>query len=37
MENIKSALTLNFNQDKDFFVIGTESGFKIFNTFPLKE
>ncbi len=30
-------LYLNFNQDYGCFACGTETGFKIFNTFPFKE
>lgn len=30
-------LFVNFNQDGSCFAVGTEKGFKIFNSFPFKD
>ena len=30
-------LCVSFNQDKGCFVVGTESGFKIYNSYPYKD
>jgi len=35
--NDKEILYCNFNQDQSCFAIGTQSGFKIFQTNPFKE
>lgn len=37
VEAFEEMLCITFNQDYSCFAIGTENGFKIFNTFPFKD
>ena len=37
MNGKESILYTSFNQDQSCFVCGTQSGFKIFNSFPFKD
>lgn len=37
MESENQILSLSFNQDASCFIVGTEKGFKIFNSFPYKK
>jgi WD repeat-containing protein 45 len=37
IESEHSILSINFNQDQGCFACSTERGFKIFNTYPLKD
>lgn len=35
-QNKDTILYVSFNQDSSCFAIGTETGFKIYNTYPFK-
>ena len=37
MQKNEDILCISFNQNQDCFAVGTENGFRIFNTQPIKE